>query len=314
MTTFSGCSGAVSVAVPNLKCLFPDGLWWFAFDSKWYVGEEMRNESYTHKSTGLSFDREMIDAVLNPYGFERTYVPSFVWAADYKEPVVTDTTTKRADSSSSLRLRPRSRVTRDLEVVGKRVRGWWKDLPVDSDAQLALLWMQEYSVDGTKLGMARQVTTKSDEGEVGSISLVEVFFRSEERPSGSGLWVCPELVAELFNVRCFRGLDTSLLSSLRSRARLWAKERGVSAMDLSLFLPGTLVFSSLPQKNEVESLGALRSTAAVWSIDVLGALSQGVLKAPTGPTGVWATLKTVFGGNRDSILEPQGTRLVLAKP
>lgn len=239
--------------------------------------------------------------------------PGFKWPTQVKEPGATLRAPELPRSGGELRLRPRSRVTRSLEAVGRRVRGWWKDLPAESDAQLALLWMQEYSVDGTKLGMARSVSTCGDDGQVGSISLVEVHFSSEERPSGSGLFVCPELVAELFSIRCFRALDASTLQSLRGRARLWARDKGVSPLDLALFLPGTLVFAALPQWGEVEALGALRSSAAKWSVDVLGSLARGHLKAASGPSGFWASIKSVFGGHRDHILEPMSTRLALTQ-
>lgn len=307
------------VVTPDPKKLFPSGCFWMpTSDRQVWTRSFNSTLCYTHNSTGVSISDKALDGILGAGPGPRTYVPSYTWHSEYagpvepKEPVTANTVAEAPKRERGLRLRPRSRLTRNLEAVGRRVRGWWRDLPVDSDAELALLWMQEYSVDGTKLGMARSVSTRGEDGSVGTVSLVEVHFSSEERASGAGLFVCPELVAELFAIRCFRTLDASTLQSLRGRARLWARDKGVSPLDLALFLPGTLVFASLPQRSEVESLGALRSSAALWSVDVLGALGRGVLKAPTGPRGLWPSIKAVFGGHRDHILEPQSTRLALS--
>lgn len=94
------------------------------------------------------------------------------------------------------------------------------------------------------------------------------------------LWVSPELVAALSAVRMFRSASSTLLGSLRGHARRWAEERGINAMDLVRFLPGTLILAMLPMPDEVVAAAALRGAAGRYSVDVLGALESGVAKGP----------------------------------
>jgi hypothetical protein len=231
-------------------------------------------------------------------------------SSDYKEPAAPQAA-EPPILGRGLRLRKRSKVTRSLEYMGGRLRGWWRDLPSVSPANTALAWLAEYSAPGTKLGRVRQVQCGSDADVQESVSVVSVMFGSEHQASRE-LWVCPELVASLFTVRCFRAVGPDVLSSLRSRARLWARERGVSDLDLSFFLPGTLVLAALPQPDEVVSLGALRSSAAEWSSRVLAPLAKGnfVSGKLRGPRGFWDTLVALCGGEpRDHILSPARTWL-----
>lgn len=182
------------------------------------------------------------------------------------------------------RLRPRGRFTASLQQVGRGLRGWWRDLST-SDARLAVAWLESHLGDsGAKMGADRPVKCQSvGDKEQPDVTIVECQFASEEQTRW--LWVCPELIAHLHTLRLFRPVSESLLSSLRARARLWAKERGISTMDLSRFMVGSLVLSSLPMPDEVVALGALRGSAGQWSNDVLGAFAAGTLRATKRGTG-----------------------------
>nr|QOE55593.1 hypothetical protein [Macrophomina phaseolina umbra-like virus 1] len=205
---------------------------------------------------------------------------------------------KPVRAEGRFRLRKRGRATAALAQLGRSVRGWWRDLTCNTDAELALLWMQKYSAPGVKLGSVRSVPCSAEAEVQASVSVVEVLFSSEE--STRPLWVCPELVASLFTVRCFRHVGPDVLASLRSRACLWARDRGVSDLDFSLFLPGTLVFASLPQPGEVVALGGLRSDAARWSSQVLAPLAAGQAVARSPWDIPWSrALRIIFFGEEE---------------
>lgn len=102
------------------------------------------------------------------------------------------------------------------------------------------------------------------------------------RDDGSGsvrtLLVSPELVAELTTRRLFRCQTSVLLGSMRGRAVMWGKEKGLSAMDLVRIMPGSITLAMLPMGDEVAAVQALRGAAGRWSVEVLGSLEKGVLR------------------------------------
>jgi hypothetical protein len=171
---------------------------------------------------------------------------------------------------TSFRLRPRGRATQALASAAV-VNGWWRDLPGATPAAAAVSWLSTWSSGEVKVGKARPIQLNV-EGE--SASAVSVHLPNG-RYAGQALWLCPELVASLVCSRALRGVDSGLLQSLRSRARLWAKERGMSDLDLSFIISGSVVFAALPQRQEVAAVSLLRTDAARWSSQVLGSLAKG---------------------------------------
>jgi len=215
---------------------------------------------------------------------------------------------RSADGSlvSSLRLRARSRLTRDLERVGLELPGWWEDLPGESPANRALAWLEAHLMDsGAKVCGTADIVACGEGGDR-SLTGVRVLFSSEE--GTRWLWVMPELLAHLYTVRLFRPMSESLLGSLRAKARLWAKEVGLSVESLARVLAGTLVLAMLPVPDEVVALGALRGSAGQWSTEVLGALSKGQLKSTTRGGSWWDVLRPSlrFGGTKGTFLGGSG--------
>lgn len=211
---------------------------------------------------------------------------------------------------SGLRLRPRGKMTRSLALAAAKAPCWWKDLAGASGARAALSWLESHLQDsGVKLGMSNLVETNTDEGNRGTLVVSQALFSSEE--GSRWLWICPELLAALHTVRVFRPVSESLIASLRSRARHWAKERGLSVLDLTRVLAGTLVLAALPMPDEVVALGALRGSAAQWSSDVLGSLLAGKA-TPTNRGLGWADvfrqpLRNILGGGtKGSVLGGAG--------
>jgi len=212
-------------------------------------------------------------------------------------------------SGANPRLRKRGRLTNQLAVLGSQLsRGWWRDLPSSSDATLGMNFLMKFCAPGTKLGVVNQVRVVRGEAQ-GLAAVVEVLFSSENgtRP----LWVCPELVASLFTVRCFRPVDAGLLASLRSRARLWARDVQMSDLDLAFILPGSVMLAALPQPDEVVALGALRSSAAVFSATALRGLEDGTVSRSVPARSLWGTLRIIFGGGDDAVNRPVCDRLNL---
>lgn len=206
-----------------------------------------------------------------------------------------------------VRLRPRSKETAALESLGKVLNRWWKDLPGATPAQVALAWLDsQYGDSGLKVGATRQIPAKLEGQADRPVPVVQAHFSSEE--GERWLWVCPELIAYLHNYRLYRPASETVLASLRSRARLWAEDAGVSNMDLARVLPGSLMLALVPTPDEVVSLGALRGTAARWSVEVLGALNKGRAQAATGGGSWWDVLKPSlrFGGTQGSITSGVG--------
>jgi len=210
-----------------------------------------------------------------------------------KDPVEVETT-EDPKPSGVLRLRKRGRATRSLQRVGETLPGWWRDLTGKSGARAALSWFESHHQDsGVKAGLTRSVpAVVVDDVAQPDVTMLQVHFSSEE--GRRWLWVCPELIAELHLVRLFRPIGEGLLASLRSRSRLWAKQRGLSVMDLSRVLAGSLVLAALPQPDEVVALGALRGSAGQWSTDVLGALSKGRAQPTTRGGSWWDVLRPAF--------------------
>ncbi|WAP48697.1 hypothetical protein [Phoma matteucciicola RNA virus 2] len=180
---------------------------------------------------------------------------------------------------SSFRLRKRGRLTRALEAA-VTCTTWWKDLSGAGACSPARAWIDSYlsETDARVVNEKTLVIPAKEEGAKDrSLQLVQMPF--ENGNAKRALWVCPELVSKLVAVRLFRAPSASLLASLRSRARLWADEVGVDAMDLARFLPGSVVLAVLPSPDEVAAVGALRGVAGRWGADVLGPLAQGRLVA-----------------------------------
>lgn len=222
----------------------------------------------------------------------------------YKEPAHGDS----ADAGlvSSLRLRRRSRLTRDLERCALALPGWWEDLPGETPARRALRWLESHLCgSGAKVCGTTDIPAGGEDGPR-VLTGVRVLFSSEE--GTRWLWVMPELLAHLYTVRLFRPMSESLLGSLRAKARLWAKEVGLPVESLARVLAGTLVLAMLPVPDEVVALGALRGSAGQWSVDVLGALSKGQLK-PTARGGSWWDVlrpSLRFGGTKGTFLGGSG--------
>nr|QOE55596.1 hypothetical protein [Macrophomina phaseolina umbra-like virus 3] len=218
--------------------------------------------------------------------------------------------TSGGTAAGSTRLRKRGKWTHQLAVLGSELaRGWWRDLPSgDSPAQVGMNFLMKFLAPGTKLGVVNQVRVVRDEVPE-LLPIVEVLFSSENgsRP----IWVCPMLVASLFTVRCFRPVDAGLLASLRSRARLWARDLGMSDLDLAFILPGSVLLAALPQPDEVVALGALRSSAAVFSATALRGLEDGTVARSVPARTFWGTLRVIFGGGDDAINQPVCDRLNL---
>lgn len=205
--------------------------------------------------------------------------------AQYKDPADTVPAAGGA-GKRRLRLRRRGRQTAVFASSWQNLPGWWSDLTGKDSLSAARSWLRCYwdgVVDKISDGKEIMVNLGSEVG-VRPLQLYQALFTNGDvrRP----LWVCPELMAHLVSVRMFRPVSEGLLASLRSRARMWAKEEGVTVMDLVQFLPGTLVAASLPAADEVAAVGALRGRSAQWSAAVLGPLAQGMAKpSPGRPLG-----------------------------
>lgn len=236
---------------------------------------------------------------------------------DLKERVLEDSAQSKV-GHLGLRFRRRGRVTASFQAVAKALPGWWedesRDLTGDGGACLGLRWFESYLKDSKiKVGGMRQLEVVDGDGESSPITLVQAHFSSDE--GGRWLWVCPELLAQLVTVRLFRPMSEGLLASLRSKARLWARDAGVSVERLVAFLPGTLVLAMVPMPDEIVAVGSLRGHAGQWSVDVLGKLSKGVLSPPSLKlTSWWDVLRPSlrFGGKPGSTIGGAGcARLTL---
>lgn len=202
----------------------------------------------------------------------------------------------------STRLRRRGAKTNALERLAGRLGFWWEDLVADSPATRARLWLDAaYAKSGVKFGLESESTVEAD-GVSGTVSVVQALFSSEE--GSEWLWFCPELLAYLSNIRLFRPVSEMLMASLKSKARLWAREKGMSDMTLASVLPATVVLACVPTPAEVISVGSLRGSAGQWSVEVLGALSAGRLVASTRGGSWWDVLRPSlrFGGTKGSVL------------
>lgn len=199
-----------------------------------------------------------------------------------------------------IRHRPRSKYTRGLQELAQD-RGWWTpDLP-SSPAKVASTWLTKmYADTGIKVGLTNH---KAMSGGVSgnTPAAVQVHFESDE--GSRWVWVLPDLVAHLLNYRVFRPASSTLIGSLRSRARLWAEENGVGQMDLAWVMPGSVMLALVPTFDEVISLGSLRGTASQWSSEVLQALSKGQAIRSTRGGSWWDVFKRPIGG------ETKGTTL-----
>jgi len=221
----------------------------------------------------------------------------------YKEPAISRPS---PFSSQGFRLRPRGRLTRSLQVLGQCFEGWWRDLPGYTAAEIGRKWLYTYLGAGVKLGKSHPIGL-SAEGE--SACAVEVVLE-HATPAGQCLWICPELVASLSCVRVFRGLSATLLPSLRSRARLWAKDKGMSDLDLSFVLPGSCALAVLPGRNEVAAVSLLGTDAARWGVATYGQLDSGRVDLRGVNLGFWGSLRRALRWTRPtSVLQPTCTGL-----
>lgn len=194
-------------------------------------------------------------------------------------------------TGASARLRPRGRLTRSLASLGGSFDGWWSDLAGDSPASRALAWFRQYAGDGAKIEFIRTLSTSEGVGETPTVLGIRL---EDEYLKGATLVVCPELVASLVCTRAFRGLDAGLLPGLRSRARFWAKERGMSDLDLSLVISASCVFATLVTRTEIAAHSLLAGTAARYGVQTFGALSKGNVHFDGVRLGFWESLALVF--------------------
>lgn len=228
---------------------------------------------------------------------------------EYKEPAG-GVTAEPVTGYDGLRLRARGRHTNALARCGVELPGWWEDLTGTlTPARRALAWLESHLKDsGAKVGVVQlaKCTVTEEEPKPRALPVVQVLFSSEE--GDRWLWVAPELLAALNTVRLFRPAAEGLLASLRGKARLWAERRGVPVESLSRVLPGTLCLALLPSPDEVVAVGALRGSAAQWSVDVLGALAKGVARRTHRGGSWWDVLRPSlrFGGTRGSVLGGAG--------
>lgn len=230
-------------------------------------------------------------------------------SSDVKEPEIV-VISEPGRAATGLRLRKRGRATAALQRIGETLPVWWEDLDGLSFANRALAWFESHLGDsGVKVGKTMSTMATDSDGKSTAITMVQALFSSEE--GTRWLWICPELLATLHCVRIFRPASEGLLASLRSRARLWAKEIGLSVFDLSRSLAGTLVLATLPLPDEVVAVGALRGSANQWGQDVLGALSAGRVKATSRGSSWWDVLRPSlrFGnGLKGQVLGGKGCR------
>jgi len=213
---------------------------------------------------------------------------------EYKDSEPTAVGPELESVETKLRLRPRGALTRSLEGAVKRA-GWWSDLSQSYDTP-ARAWLDSYFAEsGVKAGGLAKKLHWQDGETSRSLWVVGVKFSSEN--GSKELWVSADLLASLSVVRMFRPMTEGLLASLRSRARLWAEDIGMSALDLVRVLPATLALACQPMPDEVLATAAFRGSAAAWSSDVLGALGRGLAKGPSASvTSWWGVLKPSLGG------------------
>lgn len=184
-----------------------------------------------------------------------------------------------------LRLRPRSRLTRTLDALGRGL-DWWEDLvePV-SPARRACAWLQAYLGPGLKAVRIHARRLRSDSGVLLPAHVVGI-------PLGSGgpqdgLWVCPELIADLASSACFRAPTYDLLQSLRGRARYWAQDIGLGQMEFSLLLPGSLVLAAQGSAQSLTAVSVLRSDRGRYAHKLLSALEKGRAVSVSSVLGGW---------------------------
>lgn len=213
---------------------------------------------------------------------------------EVKEPVAAVAT--EAQKSLELRLRKRGRVTNSLARTAVRL-GWWSDL-TSPNGSAARAWFRQV-FDSKEAGQPQLASDAATQLHLGGegvapLDLLEVIFTNDNGVRRA-MPVCPELLAKLMALRVFRAPSAGLVGSFRSRARLWAEERGVSPMDLVCFLPGTLILAMVPTAAEADALATLRGPAGVWANEVLTALDKGQLRrAPEREVGWGEVLKWPF--------------------
>jgi len=254
------------------------------------------------------YGRELTRGAQWFYGDVKPFLPGVISHEEEDKDLVGLEATKPKKRLLWSRLRKRGAETRRLQALSAAAPGWWEDLPGNSPARRAIAFISALGKGaGVKLGANSLIQAEMDDkGNARTpLSVVRAEFSSEE--DTRGLWVCPELLAHLLSVRLFRPISESVLASLRSRSRLWAKERGIGVMELVSFLPATLVWASLPMPDEVVALGALRGSAGQWSSEVLGALAKGQARPTSRGTG-WVDVLAnplralLGGGTKGSVL------------
>lgn len=255
------------------------------------------------------------------------------------------TAAPRSGKPRGLRLRKRGTLTRCLqEAMKSSIKRWTApqgagDLLDAGRISPAHAWLRSYGFGALSkmangdaiIGETSRVVDDLDDSgvKIGEtthvaehvVSTVWVPFgvdeNGAERKGGSGvraLLVAPELVAELVKRRMFRSVSSVLLGSMRGRALMWADEKGLSAMDLVRIMPGSITLAMLPMLDEVTAVGALRGAAGRWSVDVLGSLERGVLKAAQPlPLGNYLRrpLSWLFARQDDRVLAPGVDTLTL---
>lgn len=213
------------------------------------------------------------------------------------------------------RLRPRGKLTNFCEHSCRRT-AWWRDLrtslgPVGSPARA---WLEScYEDSGVELvGTGKKVAcAPAEDGTTRLLHTMQILVRPDTgRLAGSrGLWVIPELVAELAAVRMFRPFSETLLASLRGRSRRWAEDVGLPTMDLVRCLPGSLLLALLPGKDEVAAVEAMAGVGFQWSVKHLGPLAKGTVLSRVGGGLAWLGIpggggSGAFGGRVRSLQLP----------
>jgi len=84
------------------------------------------------------------------------------------------------------------------------------------------------------------------------------------------------LVAHLSLLATFRRRDLDLLMMLRNRAMVWCRENGVSDIDASRFLAGSVARAFMLRADEANALDALRSDVVAHAVTQSMALHSGM--------------------------------------
>lgn len=212
--------------------------------------------------------------------------PGWGWE-EFQEGNACPSSSTTSGSRGGLRLRRRGRLTNCLERAMKDSNSRWSDL-AGAGLSPAHAWLQAFGHGALpKMSAGEDIIGEelNEDGDLKRTHVVPTVWVPFGRDNGTGsirtLLVAPELVAELTTRRLFRSPTSVLLGSLRGRAVMWGREKGVSAMDLVRIMPGSIVLSLLPMHDETAAVQALRGSAGRWGVEVLGALEKGTLRSPS---------------------------------